>query len=219
MQDKLQQLKEMFDKGLISKEVYDEQQKALLSNFSASNTASQTQGGLLDPKKNFAVLYKLAIFAGVVLFGIFLMYNLSDKEGKDSINEFASQTGIGTQVIPWSDRADTAARNFIAKNQSVLEQAIQGITHPTGKEPSLTAVTIDKFEDHILVNMTVSWKGGFIGNSYETTVTWDIGQTDHRSAEVTSDSADIAIDAENKQILDNAFRTKLYPAFYSFVGE
>src|SRR5258708_25439926 len=137
----------MREKGLITPSVYDAQQQALRSGHSAdstlhnSNEQKETKTSFLDPAKNFRILVKLGIFVGVVLVGIWLVYQLSGKDGKDTLSQFASQTGVGTQVIPWRDRADTAARKLIERNKQGMADAIQGIAHPTGKEPVLSDYT------------------------------------------------------------------------------
>ena len=143
---------------------------------------------------------------------------MSGKEGKDSISQFASQTGVGTQVIPWRDRADTAARKLIERNKESIANAIQGIAHPTGKEAVLSTYTVSKLADRVLIDLKVEWKGGIVGNSYTTSVAWEIGEKGHIEAKVTIDSAMIAIDPKNKEMLDDYFRTKVYPAFFADIG-
>lgn len=218
MQEKLEQLKGLYEKGLITKEVYEAQQQAVLAGADGTSVKEPVSNDLLDVKKNMSVLVKIAMLIGAVLFGIFIVYNFSGREGKDAISEFASQTGVGKQVIPWSDRADTAVRALVEANKQNLADAIQGIAHPTGKNPALGDVKVDKFSDHILVNIAVDWKGGLLGGSYRTVVTWDIGEKDHREAKVTGDNAMYAIEKKNAEVLNDYFRTKVYPAFYSDVG-
>ena len=127
IQRKLEELREMRGKNLITASVYEDQQKALLSGHSAesADTAADTESAkagkasssFLDPIRNLRILVKLGVFLVVVLVAIWIVYHLSGKEGKDSISQFASQTGVGTQVIPWRDRADTAARKLIELNK------------------------------------------------------------------------------------------------------
>lgn len=218
MQAKLQELKELYEKGLITKEVYESQQQAVLAGADYASTGKSDSGDFSDVKKNVSALAKLAIFGIAVLFGIYVVYSLSNREGKDAISEFASQTGIGKQVIPWSDRADTAVRAVVDANKQALADGIQAITHPTGKNPTFGGVKVDKFADHILVSIAVDWKGGLMGGSYQTVVTWDISDKDHREAKVTSDNAIYAVEQKNAVALNDYFRTKVYPAFYSFLG-
>ncbi|HKB83446.1 MAG TPA: hypothetical protein VKD04_09605 [Burkholderiales bacterium] len=91
---KLEELKAMREKGLITASVYDAQQQALLSGHSAdstlhnSNEQKETKTSFLDPAKNFRILVKLGIFVGVVLVGIWLVYQLSGKDGKDTLPFF-----------------------------------------------------------------------------------------------------------------------------------
>lgn len=218
MQGKLQQLKELYEKGLITKEVYEAQQQAVLAGEGGAPIKEAASSDLLDAKKNMSAVVNIAVLIGIVLFGIFIAYTLSGKEGKDAIGEFASKTGVGRQVIPWSGRADTAVRALVEANKQSLADAIQGIAHPTGKSPVLGGVKVDKFADHILVSLVVDWTGGLLGGSYRTVVTWDIGERDHREAKVTSDNAMYAVEKKNAEVLNDYFRTKVYPAFYSDMG-
>src|SRR5258708_43882 len=133
IQRKLEELREMREKNLITASVYEDQQKALLSGHSAEsanttvNTDSAKAGkagkagsSFLDPIRNLRILVKLGVVVVVVLVAIWIVYHLSGKEGKDSISQFASQTGVGTQVIPWRDRADTEARKLIEQNKAQI---------------------------------------------------------------------------------------------------
>jgi hypothetical protein len=221
IQQKLRELKEMYEGGLISAAIYEQQQKAVLAG---RTDGPMPQGdvkptalgsGLLDPKKNLRALIRLAVLATVVLIGIWLVYAISGRDGKDAISQFASQTGIGKQVIPWSDRADTAARKLIDANKEKIAAAIQGVTHPSGKDPRLAKFGVSKLGDRVLVEMVIGWKGGLVGGDYSTTVTWEIGEQGHIDARVTLDSALTSVEQKNKEMLNEYFRTKVYPAFYA----
>jgi hypothetical protein len=220
IQQKLKDLKEMHDKGLITVAVYEEQQKALLASGAGSSPARSpnSQSSFFDPKKNLSVLVRVLVIALVVLGGIWFFHKLSGQEGKDSLGQFASQTGIGTQVIPWADRADTAARKLIERNKQKIAEAIQGITHPTGNNPALTGLSVSKLSDRVIVEMAVEWKGGILGTQYSTSVAWEIDKTNHISAKVIADSAALGVEARNKDALNEYFRTKVYPAFYADMG-
>jgi len=95
---------------------------------------------------------------------------------------------------------------------------VQGITHPTGKEPVLDRTTIAKLDDRILVELTVGWKGGVLGTRYKTTVAWEIAKANHVAAKVLTDSAPMAASAREKELLDEYFKVRVYPAFYSGVS-
>lgn len=221
IQHKLRELKEMYESGLISAAVYEQEQKAVLAGH-ANGPAPPRRAenapiasGLLDPKKNLRALVRLAVIAAAVLIGIWFIYTVSSRDGKDAISQFASQTGIGKQVIPWSDRADTAARKLVEANQAKIAGAIQGVTHPSGKEPTLTKFGVSKLADRILVEMVVRWKGAFMGGDYSTTVVWEIGEQGHIDARVTLDTTLTSVEQKNKEMLNEYFRTKVYPAFYA----
>ena len=221
IQKKLRELKEMHEQGLISSEVYSEQQKALLATHmmtGGGNSTETPKAQAAPPKTGRPLWQRLLMAAFIVLAGIWIFYKLSDRQGKDAINQFASQTSIGTQVIPWADRADTIARRLISQNQDKIANAIQGLTHPTGKDAKLIRSSISKLDGRILIEMTVAWKGGFIGNDYETVVAWEISEANHVSAKVVSDTAMTEIESKNKEMLNDYFKNRVYPAFYSSIS-
>ncbi|MFZ3320731.1 MAG: hypothetical protein WA190_00055 [Usitatibacter sp.] len=171
-----------------------------------------------QPMRIFRVLSVLIGIALVVLGVIWLIYKLSGQETKDTIGQIASQTGIGTQVIPWSDRAEIAAKKLVTKNELGIAESVQRITHPTGKSPTFNRFSISKLSNRILVEIVVDWRGGFVGGNYSTVVLWEISDKGHVGAKVTADSAPTHIGDRNKDDLNEYFRTKVYPAFFSDIG-
>jgi hypothetical protein len=162
---------------------------------------------ILDPKKNFVALGKLAVVVVAVLIGLFGLYHVLGQEGKDTINEL----GFGKQVIPWVDRADTMSRNLIELNKGKIAAAIQGISHPTGKEPHIESYRVSKLNERILAEFTVCWRGGFLGTDYKTQVSWEFSKRRHENAKVIFDSAPTNISQGNAEMLNDYFRTKIYP--------
>jgi hypothetical protein len=227
---KLQELKDMYEKGLITAAVYEQQQQTLLADTgSAGGTrgatrdrpAADSSSGLdavLDPRKNLAALRRMIIVGVAVLAGIWFIYSFAGRQTKDSIRQFASETGIGKQVIPWTDRADTAARKLIDWNKDKIATAIQGITHPTGTHPSMRGYSVSKLPTGILVEMSVAWKGGVLGGDYSTTVVWELAEKSEGHARVTFDSAMAQVQPRNAELLEEYFRTKVYPVFVSDTG-
>lgn len=228
IQNKLQELKEMHEKGLISSAVYEEQQKSLLatqlSNTEYKSSPAETainssqKSEFLDAKKGISALSKIFAAFLIILGGIWLIFTLSGSEGKTAVSQFASETGIGTQVIPWPDRASAIASSLITENQQQIANSIQGITHPTGEEAMLHNFQVKKLNDAILIELNVSWKGGFLGGNYNTIVSWEINENGHVKAKVTNDNASVSIEPKNAEILDNYFYTKVYPAFIKSMG-
>jgi hypothetical protein len=172
----------------------------------------------LDPKKNFSILGKLAVVAVALLITIYVFYQFSSQKGKDAINITTSNIGFGTQVIPWVDRADTMTRKIIERNSEKLAGAIQGITHPSGKEPTLDGVRVSKLNNRILVEINTSWKGGFLGTDYETKVAWEFSEERHESAKVTFDQAPTPVARKNAEMLNDYFRTRIYPVLLKDMG-
>lgn len=172
----------------------------------------------LDPKKNFKVVAKLAALSAIVFAGLFITYLVSDQNGRDVINQATANLGVGTQLIPWVDRADTAARTMITRNKVSIASSIQSITHPSGKEPAFKSFKVSKLNDRILVVLDIEWKGGFIGNNYSTEVAWEFTEAQHDYAKVTFDSAPTNVMPENEKMLNNYFQTKLYPVLVQDMG-
>lgn len=224
LQTKLQELKSMHDQGLITNEVYVDQQKALLSqglsaeSVSPVSTSTKTAPSTPASTSSWKWLVVLVLIVVLILGGIWFASKFGSRETRDAMNQLASQTGIGVQVIPWSEGAETVARKFLELNEGTVANAIQAICHPTGKEPQLTKTSIAKLDDRIVVQLTVSWKGGFIGTPYQTTVTWEIGKAGHIAAKILADSAPFDVSRSSKETLDDYFRTKMYPAFYSGIS-
>ncbi|GAB4061378.1 SHOCT domain-containing protein [Uliginosibacterium sediminicola] len=221
MQNKLQELKDLHEKGLITDEVYAEQQRVIVSSLigAAENQEAPSQAATQGVIKAERPLWQqLLMSAFVVSAGVWILYQFSDQRGKDTINQIASHTGLGAQIIPWPDRADTVLRNLIPQNQQLLARSVQSIAHPTGTEPQFERFTVTKLNDQVQVEFVIAWKGGFVGNSYETTVLWEIDKNSHIAARVTSDSAMTEIDSRHKEVLDDFFRTKVYPSFYKGIS-
>ena len=230
LEKKLQDLKEMHEKGLITSAIYEEQQKAMLvaqfANVSPKAETSlvppvspgETKSGFLDPQKNLSLLSKIFVGIFIVLGGIWLFFNLSGKEGKSAVSQFVADSGIGKQVIPWPDRAEAVANSLVQPNQQNIANAIQGIAHPTGKNPSLVSYRISKLNNSVIVEFQVSWQGGFVGNGYTTVVIWEISESNHVQARITDDTATVAVDANHARQLNDYFYSKVYPAFVEGMG-
>jgi hypothetical protein len=221
LQTKLQELKSMHDQGLVTAEVYAEQQRLLLSEGLKPNEAigsKVSQEASSVTKVSASAWKSLGLVVVLIFGGIWFASKFGSQDTKDTVNQIASQTGISAQIIPWADRAETVARKLIELNEVMIAQAIQGIAHPSGKNPVLTKQLITKLDDRILLEITVAWKGGIVGTAYETAMTWEIARANHISAKIVADSAPTQISQTNKEILDNYFKTKVYPAFYKSVS-
>lgn len=215
MQKQLQELKNLHTQGLISDDLYAEQQKAILATQLRYQTSEKIEAAVTKEEKQKRPFWQAFLIACIVLFcGLWIIYQISDSKGKDAINRLASETGIGTQIIPWSDRAASVLNSLIPINEQVLADGVQGITHPTGTGAKFSSYSVSKLEDRVQVEIKVDWKGGFVGGDYQTTVAWEISEGNHVSAKVISDTAMTEIANENKEALDDFFRVKVYPSFY-----
>jgi len=205
--EKLQELKQLHAEGLISDAVYAARQHALLENPASP----------VDPAKPVRHLNKLFWVSLVVLIGGlagWFGYRTAGRDTKDLINYAVATTGIGTNIVPWSDRADTVLRSLIPDNSQRLAKVIQLIAHPSGTNPMFYGYNVSQLSNRVQVEISVEWTGGVIGNRYKTVIVWDISEAKHESARVVSDTALTEISQHSAQQLDDFFRAKMYPAFY-----
>jgi DNA-binding transcriptional regulator LsrR (DeoR family) len=140
LQSKLQELKSMHEQGLVTAEVYTEQQKLLLSQgLNSTEVIGSTAPKESSPAAKMlpSAWTALGLVVVLILGGIWLASKFGSTETKDIVNQIASQTGIGAQVIPWTDRAETVARKLLELNEVMIAKAILGIAHPTGESPVL----------------------------------------------------------------------------------
>ncbi len=119
---------------------------------------------------------------------------------------------VKATVQPWNVRAQAIIpKMFEGENRQTIAKVIQGVTHPTGKNPQFESVDVRPSGDGISTRFEVSWQGGLSSKSYKTIVVWESTQQKHLRAEVTADTAPIAADAANLKKLDDYFRTEIYP--------
>lgn len=223
IQKKLEELKQMHEQGLISAVIYEEQQKALLAGqFAGSQTGDSkpiqsNEAGFLDLKKNAAVLKKVAIFLVLLALFLWVIYLMANGKDKEAMEQAMAQTGIGRQMIPWVDRAATLAGPMIETkgNKEIIATNIQTITHPTGDNPVLEGYEVKKIGNSLIIEFTVSWKGGMLGGKYNTVVDWEVNEGGHVKAAIVKDTAPFAVGKENAESLDGMFHQKIYPAFFN----
>ena len=196
----------MHDQGLISNEVSAEQQKVLLAqNLGAENAAAAapippvaSDATPVPTPKASANLWRYLVAVVLIVIGAVWI-----------ASRFAP-------AIPWADRADTTARALIAKNATSVAKEIQAILHPGGKDPAITSTSVVKGNDRIVVDVIVSWSSGTETHN-QTDVVWEVSKAANLSAKVRSDTAliDPLTRSSKEATLDEYFRTKVYPAFYS----
>lgn len=151
------------------------------------------------------------------LVGVFIYKGFLNQEQRDQVNTLASATGL--PVVPWIDRAETAARRtFDSRSGENIASSIQGITHPTGNSPTLQNMSISKIGDTLVVRFSVNWRGGLLGGHYTTIVEWKCTQTQNLGIEIISDNAAIGIAGNNMRKLERYFQTEVYPVLKSNAG-
>ncbi len=113
----------------------------------------------------------------------------------------------------WTTTAVSTFRSLLSTALSTqLAAEVQGVTHPSGKAPSLGQVSIASKGDTVTAHISVNWRGGFLGTPYVTTIVWDFNQQRHIQARVESDNAPTRVAAANAAQLDKWFETQLYRA-------
>lgn len=115
----------------------------------------------------------------------------------------------------WVEAANLQLRRLLSGSAQNIAMSIQGISHPTGKNPAMLNYNVLNLGDHIMVQINVVWRGGMLGNTYQTSVNWEMSPENHLGAKVVGDTAMIAIAPQNIAALDDYFRQSVYPIFYS----
>jgi len=207
-EQQLAELKSLHDKGLISDEVYAERQREILAG-----TVRPTPSAPQERAKQSS-LGKSLVVTALVIGSIWGAYKLSDQGTKDTVHTLAIASGVAAKLVPWPDRAEPVLRPFMSSNAGKIAEAIQAITHPSGKEPDLEEFGVAKLSDRVQVTIKVTWKGGIVGNKYETAVVWELAESGHVSATVLYDTALTQVANQNREQLDTFFRSKVYPAAY-----
>jgi hypothetical protein len=122
------------------------------------------------------------------------------------------------EVVPWPDRAETAARQFVEANAQQLANSIQRIAQPEGRQPQLTNLDFSKTGDRLLARIAVAWSDPSTRRGYAAWVYWEFGELGHVRAQVVSSSAPAKITAKNAALLEEHFREKIYPAVMRGIG-
>lgn len=124
-----------------------------------------------------------------------------------------TQSGVSQLDPKWAAAATTQLNNLISRSASNLAASIQQITHPSGNSPYLMSANALRLKDKMMVQITIGWRGGMLGNAYQTSLNWELNADEHISTKVTGDTAMIGIDSANMQMLNNYFRDSVYPVF------
>ena len=111
----------------------------------------------------------------------------------------------------WDDRAEGVARLLVNSNQNYIAEQIQSLTHPSGNTPSLVSTVVAKVDDSIVIQMSVTWFGGFTNTAYQTSVAWGFNKSSHIIARVSGDTASFGVKPANAILLNNFFQNNLYP--------
>jgi hypothetical protein len=124
---------------------------------------------------------------------------------------YRTEFGCMSEIKEWDERASKVTKGVVFANSNYLAQQIQNATHPTGNTPTLSGVTVAKYDDHISAEIAVEWHGGFSNAAYKTTVAWNINKTGHISTTIKADTATFAVAPDNLARLNNFFKAEVYP--------
>jgi hypothetical protein len=127
----------------------------------------------------------------------------------------AAPQSNGQMPQKWVNSATLQLRGLMNNSAQNIATSIQGITHPSGNSAYLIGYNVLNLGDHMMVQINVGWKGGFIGNAYQTSVNWEVSPDGNMGAKVVGDTAQVAIEPENHKALDDYFSQSVFPVFYS----
>jgi len=158
----------------------------------------------------------LTFFISIILIIIFVGFLIVITTKKSQEREKYRENSQAPASFSWATRAEIVTQKVIDRNGQVLANSIQGITHPTGKNPYLGRVSIRKLENgDMSVDIVVGWRGGIIGTNYVTTIEWRFNERNHISARVKFDTAYTNISFTNAMALNDFFLSKVYPVVIS----
>ncbi len=113
----------------------------------------------------------------------------------------------------WKQQAEIQLHKLMDRNSQNIASSVQSITHSTGKEAKLVSYSVLTLQDRMMVQMTVSWSGGFSNNTYETSLNWELSPSSHLKTTVTGDNAPYVIGEGDLQALNDYFKDTVYPVF------
>lgn len=213
----LEALKTLFEENLITESVYLEKQREILARSAEVETATvspPTASEIDQPKKksSFKWLELLAFLLLPLLLISILILRSNDQEAKDKLLAYASNVGATSLLLSWQDRAGPAAEKLILRNDAQIAKALLSLTHPSGTNPSITISNTAKLNDRIVLDIELLWDGGFLGLKHKTVLSWEISPSDHIVAKVHLDSTGLTPSVQDRESLNDYFRTKIYPA-------
>jgi hypothetical protein len=140
-------------------------------------------------------------------------YTVLGPGARDGVNHVASVTGLS--IVPWPEKARTAATSMYDHQGSTLAESILNSTHPTGKGAQLSNYSAAVEGDELISKFDVSWKGGLLGAAYVTTIEWRCSQASSGSVRIVSDTAAIPVAPPFAKQLEAYFASSVYPVLRS----
>ena len=124
-----------------------------------------------------------------------------------------AQSGSSQLNPKWAVVAIGQLNGLISRSAPSLAASIQQITHPSGNSPYLMSANVLRLKDKMMVQITIGWRGGMLGNAYQTSLNWELDEDTHIATKITGDTAMVGIEEANRQMLNNYFRDSIYPVF------
>lgn len=115
----------------------------------------------------------------------------------------------------WKQQATAQLHNLMNRNAQNIASSVQSITHSTGKEAKLVSYNVLTLPDHMMVQMTVGWTGGYSSRTYETSINWELSPSSHLKVTVTGDNAPYLVETRDVEALNDYFKDTVYPVFIS----
>lgn len=125
----------------------------------------------------------------------------------------ATQSGVSQLNPKWAAVAIGQLNGLMSRSGQNLAASIQQITHPSGNSPYLMSANVLRLKDKMMVQITIGWQGGMLGNAYQTSLNWELDADTHIATKITGDTAMVGIEEANRKMLDSYFRDSIYPVF------
>lgn len=155
---------------------------------------------------------------GVLVLSLCLYSSLGNADQQVPVYQPAQPAAVsqGSKLDPkWINAATNQLRIMLNGSAQNIATSIQGVTHPSGNSPTMSSYNVLNMGDRVMVQITVAWRGGMLGNIYQTSVNWEVTPDAQLGAKVVGDTAMIAIEPRNLRALDDYFKQSVWPVFYS----
>lgn len=161
-------------------------------------------------RKRSSLVSKLVVVGLLVVAVVFVYERVLSQEAKEVVNIVAASQGV--TITPWSDRAQAVLNQYSTRDRAAIAKQALAITHPSGVFGRSSRWQAVEREGAIALIFSIDWQGGLLGTDYSTTVEWRANENGHISATVGADTAPTNVASANREMLDDYFEAKVWPA-------